>query len=64
MHSARLFAFARLVPDVEAAPVPALKRIFGFLLRVEEWPHSVVVQRVWFVKVGDVELVDLSLSSV
>jgi len=64
VHTVCLFAFAWVVLDVEAAAMPALQRIFGLLLRVEQWAHPVVVQGVGLVKVSQVELVDLALAGV
>ena len=56
--------FGWIVFDVITPSVPPLQCVLSFLFAVEQWAHTMVVQTVWFVKVSDVESVNLSLSRV
>lgn len=64
MHRVMLFVLGRIVLYILAAAVPSQQTILRFLLRVEKWTHTVVIQTIRFVEVYYVEFVHLSFARV
>ena len=53
-----------VVADIAATTNPALACALGFTLRVDQWSHTVVIERVRLHQVDDVEAVLLASASV
>lgn len=61
-----VFPFHRVlvVANVCTSSVPASSILLGFVFRVDDWPHPVIVEGVWLHEVDDVKSVGLTSSGV